>query len=99
FLGGAAGSLGYGVARHFERLPVAAGPPPPMPESAFLLTENLAVFDHVTQRVRLVTLHRPGEEPYRAAEARLAEMEERLLGSAPYEHFRAGGSGAPRPPF
>jgi anthranilate synthase component 1 len=101
FLGGAVGYLGYEVARHFERLPVAAGPPPPLPESAFLLTENLAVFDHVTQRVRLLTLHRPGEEPYQAAEARLAEMEERLLGVADmplYGHFRPGGAApSPRP--
>jgi anthranilate synthase component 1 len=99
FLGGAVGYLGYEVARHFERLPVAAGPPPPMPESAFLLAENLAVFDHATQRLRLLTLHRPGEEPYQAAEARLAEMEERLLGaSAADEHFRARGSApSPRP--
>src|SRR6266508_3738606 len=32
FLGGAVGYLTYEVARHFERLPVAAGPPPPLPE-------------------------------------------------------------------
>src|SRR5437879_1845681 len=73
FLGGAVGYLGYEVARRFERLPAAAGPPPPMPESAFVLAEDLAVFDHVTQRIRLLTLHRPDREPYEAAEARLAE--------------------------
>src|SRR5947209_6349415 len=39
FLGGAVGYLGYEVARRFERLPAAAGPPPPMPESAFVLAE------------------------------------------------------------
>src|SRR5260370_12558037 len=31
FHGGAVGYLGYEAARHFERLPVAARPPPPMP--------------------------------------------------------------------
>src|ERR1700738_5084507 len=31
FHGGAVGYLGYETARHFERLPVAAGAPPPMP--------------------------------------------------------------------
>ena len=87
FLGGAVGYLGYETARHFERLPAAPGPPPPMPESAFLATESLCVFDHVTQRLRLLTIHRPDHEPYAAAVARLDEMEERL-----------GAQGTARPP-
>ena len=78
FAGGAVGYLGYDVARHFERLPLAAGPPPAMPESAFLVAENLAIFDHVTRRVRLLTLHRPSEEARPDALARLDEMEARL---------------------
>ncbi|HEY7201913.1 MAG TPA: chorismate-binding protein [Candidatus Dormibacteraeota bacterium] len=82
FLGGAVGYLGYEVARHFERLPAAEGPPPAMPLSAFMLAENVAVFDHVTQRLKLLTLHRPDREPYEAALVRLDEMEGRLLGDA-----------------
>jgi anthranilate synthase component 1 len=80
FAGGAVGYLGYEAARHFERLPAASGPPPPMPESCFLLAENLAVFDHVTRRVQLITLHRPRAEPYEYALGRLDEMESRLAG-------------------
>jgi anthranilate synthase component I len=91
FLGGAVGFIGYEVARHFERLPAPAGPPPPLPESAFLMAENLAIFDHVTRRVRLLTLHRPGDESHEAAAARLDEMEERLLLERPPRP-------APRPP-
>src|SRR5579864_9299028 len=56
FHGGAVGYLGYEAARHFERLPVAKGAAPPMPESAFLSAENLAVFDHVTRRLKLLTI-------------------------------------------
>jgi anthranilate synthase component I len=82
FLGGAVGYLGYEAARHFERLPAAAGPAPGMPESAFMLVENVAVFDHVTQRLKLLTLHRPERESYEAALVRLDEMEGRLLGEA-----------------
>jgi anthranilate synthase component 1 len=78
FIGGAVGYLGYEVARHFERLPAAAGAPPPLPESMFMLAENLAVFDHVTQRLKLVTLHRPHRESAEDAHARLTEMERRL---------------------
>jgi anthranilate synthase component I len=83
FLGGAVGYLGYETARHFERLPAAGGPAPPMPDASFLLAENLAVFDHVRQRLELITMHRPDREPYEAAVGRLDEMQARLEGPAP----------------
>jgi anthranilate synthase component 1 len=78
FHGGAVGYLGYETARHFERLPVAEGAPPPMPESAFLRADDLAVFDHVTRRLKLLTIHRPDREDYEDAVARIDEMERRL---------------------
>ena len=78
FHGGAVGYLGYETARHFERLPLAGGPPPPMPGSAFLRAEDLAIFDHVTRRLRLLTIHRPDREDYGSAVARIDEMEKRL---------------------
>jgi len=78
FHGGAVGYLGSETARHFERLPVALGAPPPMPESAFLRAEDLAVFDHVTRRLKLLTIHRPDREDYDAAVGRIDEMEKRM---------------------
>ena len=78
FHGGAVGYLGYETARHFERLTLAQGAPPPMPESAFLRAEDLAVFDHVTRRLKLLTIHRPEREDYDAAVGRIDEMEKRL---------------------
>jgi anthranilate synthase component I len=78
FHGGVVGYLGYEAARHFERLPQAAGPAPGLPESAFLRAENLAVFDHVTRRLRLLTIHRPDAESHRDAVARLDAMERAL---------------------
>jgi anthranilate synthase component I len=78
FHGGAVGYLGYEAARYFERLPLAAGPPPPMPESAFLRADDLAVFDHVTRKLKLLTIHRPEHEDYEAAVRRIDEMERRL---------------------
>ncbi len=78
FHGGAVGYLGYEAARHFERLPLAAGPPPPMPESAFLRADDLAVFDHVTRKLKLLTIHRPEREDYEEAVSRIDEMERRL---------------------
>ncbi|HEV3100982.1 MAG TPA: chorismate-binding protein [Candidatus Dormibacteraeota bacterium] len=83
FHGGAVGYLGYEAARHFEHLPLASGPPPPMPESAFLRAEDLAIFDHVTRRLRLLTIHRPDREDYEQAVARIDEMEHRLAADWP----------------
>jgi len=83
FHGGAVGYLSYETARHFERLPVATGAPPPMPEAAFLRAEDLAVFDHVTRRLQLLTIHRPDREEYGAAVARIDAMEQRLAGDPP----------------
>ena len=83
FHGGAVGYLGYETARHFEHLPVADGPPPPMPEAAFLKAEDIAVFDHVTRRLKLLTIHRPGAEDYDEAVARVERMEKRLADDAP----------------
>src|SRR5437870_8136874 len=97
FHGGAVGYLGYETARHFERLPVASGAPPPMPESAFLRAEDLAIFDHVTRRLRLLTIHRPDREDYDDAAARLAERETRLASDSTTPGGR-GADGAPWAP-
>jgi anthranilate synthase component 1 len=83
FHGGAVGYLGYETARHFERLPAAAGAAPPMPESAFVRAEDLVVFDHVTRRLKLLTIHRPDREDYDDAVARIDEMQRRLSADAP----------------
>ena len=80
FHGGAVGYLGYETARHFERLPLARGAAPPMPESSFVRAEDLAVFDHVTRRLQLLTIHRPDREDYDDAVARIDAMETRLAG-------------------
>src|SRR5258705_6779505 len=78
FHGGAVGYLGYETARHFERLPIAKGAPPAMPENAFLKAEDLAVFDHVTRRLKLLTIYRPDREEYGDAVARIDAMEMQL---------------------
>ncbi|WP_083753130.1 anthranilate synthase component I family protein [Actinosynnema sp. ALI-1.44] len=84
FLGGAVGYLGWETARHFERLPEADGPAPGLPEAAFLSVEDLAVFDHATRRLILVTAHRPAVESYQDALDRIAVMREKI--SSPAEH-------------
>jgi anthranilate synthase component 1 len=83
FHGGAVGYLGYEVGRHFERLPVAEGSPPPFDEAAFLVADDMVVFDHATRRLQLVTLHRPREEDHAEAVRRLDAMESRLNAGQP----------------
>jgi anthranilate synthase component 1 len=92
FHGGAVGYLSYETARHFERLPVAQGAPPPMPEAAFLHADELAVFDHVTRRLKFLTIHRPDREAYDAAVGRIDEMEQRLA-SEQVAAFARGADG------
>jgi anthranilate synthase component 1 len=94
FLGGAVGYLGYESARHFERLPVAAGAAPPMPESAFVKAEDIAVFDHVTRRLKLLTIHRPDREDYDDALRRIDVMEQRLADESA-QPSPAGKDGVP----
>ncbi|WP_051705246.1 anthranilate synthase component I family protein [Streptomyces sp. NRRL S-455] len=78
FHGGVVGYLGYEAARHFEELPVSAGAPPGLPESAFLAADDLVVFDHATRRVLLMTLYRPAHESYDDAVARIVHLNHRL---------------------
>jgi anthranilate synthase component 1 len=54
-----------------------------MPESAFLRAEDLAVFDHVTRRLKLLTIHRPDREGYDVAVSRIDEMEKCLASDQP----------------
>ncbi|ALG09178.1 anthranilate synthase [Kibdelosporangium phytohabitans] len=82
FLGGAVGYLGWETARHFERLPEADGPAPGLPEAAFLSVEDLAVFDHATRRLILVTAHRPAIESYQDALDRIALMRAKITSTA-----------------
>ncbi|MGH7861738.1 MAG: anthranilate synthase component I family protein [Candidatus Dormibacteraceae bacterium] len=94
FLGGAVGYLGYETASYFERIPRSPGAGPALPGASFLRVESLVVFDHVTQRLRLITIHRPEREDYAAALGRLDEMEERLGGELPPSPPRPSGDGS-----
>ncbi|MHB8572190.1 MAG: anthranilate synthase component I [Candidatus Dormibacteria bacterium] len=78
FAGGLVGYLGYEVATRFERLPRALHDPLAMPEAELALVDTLAVFDHVSQRLRLLTHARlDGSEgdPAQAWEAAVARLE------------------------
>ncbi|MCS7222183.1 MAG: anthranilate synthase component I [Anaerolineae bacterium] len=55
FTGGAVGYWGYDTVRFIERLPeTAVDDRPDLPDAAFLLADNLVVFDHVRHRLLVI---------------------------------------------
>jgi anthranilate synthase component 1 len=83
FFGGAVGYLGYDLVRFFEHLPETAGDDLHLPDLHLLLTDTLAVFDHVRHRLLVFANVQvpPGSDldlAYDAALARLDEVEARL---------------------
>ena len=74
FAGGLVGTAGYDLVRFFERLPEAPPSPdqPPVPEAAYLATESLLVFDHLTRRIAL--LHAGDESSRQRLRERIREL-------------------------
>ena len=54
FYGGVVGYLGYDAVRFFERAPLADGPGLSLPDAVFLLSDTLAIFDHVKRQLMVV---------------------------------------------
>lgn len=63
FAGGLVGVAGYDIVRHFEKLPhpPAGAALPAVPEAAYLATDSLLVFDHLTRRIALLHAGSEGE--------------------------------------
>jgi len=83
FHGGAIGYLGYAAARCYERLPAPRQDRLQLPDAWFGIAETLLIFDHLGQRLLLVThidtrLHRKLENGYRMAVSRLEQLQRRL---------------------
>ncbi len=86
FAGGLVGYLSYEMIRYFEPS-VAVEPHAELPDGLFLLTDTLVAFDHAFGRLLLIANIYPGEDDEAAArsaaEARLDEIERRLLAPLP----------------
>ena len=82
FLGGAVGYLAYDCAHYFEsRVPQPSVDVVGVPESAFMFTDTLLVFDHLRHRIQVVShAHVDGDADaaYAAATQRIDELVERL---------------------
>lgn len=95
FTGGLVGVAGYDVVRHFERLrqPPAGAARPQVPQAAYLATESMLVFDHLTRRIALLHAGSP------AARERLRGEILRLLRGALPPAAPATVSSAAAPSF
>lgn len=83
FHGGAVGMLGYDLVRFFERLPDSCEDDLAVDDMAMMLCDEVAVFDHAKNTLRLIVNAEPTEAAYDAAVARLSEMRERLAAPRP----------------
>lgn len=81
FCGGAVGYLSYEVAGRFEKLPVPEKDSLALPEAVFMLTDSFLVFDHVSHRIKVISLMSIDgdlEQAYAAATGRIDELCRRL---------------------
>ena len=83
FNGGAVGYMSYEAVRYFERLPSPDPDPLGVPESIFMMTDTFLIFDHVLQKIRIVSYARLDdgvERGYADAVRRIEDMVDRLNG-------------------
>ncbi len=97
FVGGAVGFLGYNVVRHFERLPRLEKPDLPVPESLFVVTDSLLIFDNVNQTIKVLANATLDGRPLREAYDQAVEEIERTIAQlrAPGRRDRTRKAGRP----
>jgi anthranilate synthase component I len=81
FYGGSIGYLGYECATQFEKLPTPEADTLKLPMAIFMFCDTLLVFDHVTHKIKVVSLVRLDgdvERAYREATAKIEELIKRL---------------------
>jgi len=81
FCGGAVGYLAYEMVRRFEELPSPESDPLNLPESVFLLSDSLLIFDHANNKIKVVSCARPdgdADSAYRKAVEKIDELVKRL---------------------
>ncbi|MBI1756973.1 MAG: anthranilate synthase component I [Fimbriimonas ginsengisoli] len=83
FIGGIVGMLGYDLVRHLERLPNAPPDDLGLPTAAFMVVDQVVVFDHARNRLRIIALAEPNEPGYRQACETVANIVRRLQSSMP----------------
>lgn len=80
FFGGAVGYLSYDVVRFFERLPQCSSNELRLPDSTFLFTDTVVIFDHVQHKMKIVS-NGPADVNDAAAQRQAAERVEGIIAS------------------
>jgi anthranilate synthase component I len=81
FFGGAVGFLTYDMVRFFERLPDRTVDDLNVPDSMFMITDTIVIFDHILQKIKVVSnalVDGPPEKAYQQAIAKIDELVARL---------------------
>lgn len=79
FYGGAVGYLSYDMVRHFERLPNNHSDPLGLPESYFIFSDTVLIFDHAQRTLKIVVNIRVDQtDPDEAYDEALARIERTL---------------------
>jgi len=97
FFGGAVGYLTYDMVRFFERLPDQTVDHLKVPDSMFMLTDTIVIFDHMLQKLKVVSnalVDGPPDKAYRQAIAKIEQLIDRLHQPVPP---RPAGQLAPGP--
>jgi anthranilate synthase component 1 len=88
FFGGLVGYMGYDMVRFFEHLPPSGPDDVGMPDAAFMMPEEVIIYDNLTQTINVVVnCYVPGdvdpEDAYQQAIEQIEETEKRLHASMP----------------
>jgi anthranilate synthase component I len=81
FFGGAVGFLTYDMVRFFERLPDRTVDDLNVPDSMFMITDTIVIFDHILQKIKVVSnalVDGPPEKAYQQAIANIDQLVARL---------------------
>lgn len=81
FSGGAVGYLAYETVQRLEELPSPASDPLNLPESVFMFVDSLLIFDHATNKIKIVSCARPdgdADSAYQKAVGKIEKLANRL---------------------
>ena len=97
FFGGAVGYLTYDMVRFFERLPDQTVDDLNVPDSMFMITDTIVIFDHMLQKIKVVSnalVDGPPEKAYQQALAKIEQLIARLRQPAATSTNAAAALGA-----
>jgi len=86
FHGGAVGYMSYDQVRFFEKLPDNNPDSLELPDLYFMVTDTMLIFDHVRNKIIILSNVHVGEDPdaaYAEGAAKILDLEAKLRGSLP----------------